>query len=300
MKRIAISGSHGLVGSSLVPLLMRAGYEVRRIVRKGSEPSADDISFDAIESGRGDEVFGDVDAVVHLAGENIASGRWTDEKKKAIRESRVESTKAISQCLARMKQPPKVLVCASATGYYGDRGGETLTEGSPAGSGFLAELCADWERATVPAAGASVRVVNIRLGIVLSPKAGALAKMLPPFRAGAGGPFGDGHQYMSWITIDDVAGAILHSLASDKLSGPVNLVAPSPVTNREFSETLAKVLHRPAFFPVPAFGARLLFGEMADALLLSSARVQPDKLVSSGYAFQYPQLEPALVHLIQN
>jgi len=238
------------------------------------------------------------DAVIHLAGESIASDRWTEAKKRAIRDSRVIGTRLVSEAIARMKKPPQVLICASAIGYYGDRGDELLKEGSAAGSGFLPDVCKAWEAATVPAVQKGVRVVNLRFGIILSAQGGAFAKMLTPFKMGVGGNLGSGTQYMSWIALDDVVGVIAYALETNSLSGPVNTVCPQAVTNAEFTQTLGRVLRRPTIFPMPAFAARLVFGEMADALLLSSARVVPDVLTQSGYSFQWPDLEGAFRHLL--
>jgi len=239
-----------------------------------------------------------VDAVVHLAGANIAAGRWTAARKVEIRRSRVEATRRLCESLAQAITPPKVLVSASAVGYYGDRGAETLTEASEAGSGFLPEVCREWEAAAEPASRAGIRVVHLRFGMILSPAGGALRKILLPFRFGAGGRIGEGGQFMSWIALDDVLGAIYHALCDDSVKGPVNVVAPGPVSNAEFTRTLAGVLRRPALFPLPAFAARLLFGEMADELLLTSARVMPARLQASGYRFRFPELEGALRHLL--
>jgi uncharacterized protein (TIGR01777 family) len=238
-----------------------------------------------------------VDAVVHLAGENIAQ-RWTSSQKAKIRDSRIKGTQLLCETLARLSSPPKVLVSASAIGYYGDRGEQILTEDSPLGRGFLAEVCRGWEAATEPARQRGLRVVPLRFGVVLSPAGGALAKMLPPFRLGLGGMVGSGRQYMSWIALDDVVGAIQHAIVTDTLQGPTNAVAPQAVTNQEFTKTLGKALGRPTVFPLPAFAARLMFGEMADELLLASTRVQPAKLLGSGYRFRYPELEDALRHVL--
>jgi hypothetical protein len=238
-----------------------------------------------------------LDAVVHLAGENIA-GRWTAAKKARIRSSRVEGTRLLAEALAGLKRPPKTLLCASAIGYYGDRGAELLREESPAGTGFLAEVCREWEAAARPAAEKGLRVVHLRIGVVLSPAGGALARMLMPFKLGLGGRIGSGSQFMSWIASDDLSGVIRHALTTESLRGPVNAVAPQAVTNLEFTQTLGRVLRRPTPFPMPAFAARLAFGEMAEALLLASARVEPTRLVASGYRFRAPELEGALRHLL--
>lgn len=294
--KILVTGASGLVGRALVPLLTAEGHEAARLVR--SAPGAGDVPWDPDAGTLGAEALEGFDGVVHLAGENIASGRWNTEKKRRIRESRVRGTRLLSETLAALKRPPRVLVSASAVGFYGDRGEEELTEGSPAGTGFLSEVCREWEAATEAAEGKGVRAVHARLGIVLSRQGGALAKMLTPFRLGVGGVIGNGRQYMSWVTLDDAAAAFGHLLAADTVTGPVNVVAPAPVTNREFTATLGRVLRRPAVFPVPGFMARLAFGEMANALLLASARVKPEKLLDSGYAFRHGSLTEGLRHVL--
>lgn len=295
--RIAISGATGLVGSELTKALQTAGSEVTRLVRKN--PGATDILWDPSETSFDAEPLGECQAVVHLAGENIATGRWTPDKKNRIRESRVHSTRLLAESLAKLKQKPPVFLCASAIGYYGDAGDALQTESSPAGDDFLAEVCAAWEAATAPARDAGMRVVNLRIGVVLSDQGGALAKMLTPFRLGLGGRVGSGKQYMSWIALPDLVGAIRHAIHNEAVSGPLNGVAPSPVTNSEFTRTLGKVLGRPTLFPMPAFMARLMFGEMAEALLLSSTRVSAEKLEKSGYRFEFPDLEAALRGVIE-
>lgn len=238
-----------------------------------------------------------VDAVVHLAGESIV-GRWTADKKRRIYESRVHGTRVLCEALRQVVKPPKIFVCASAIGYYGNRGERLLLEESRAGEDFLARVCVDWEAAAAPSAERGIRVASLRLGMVLSSTGGALGQMLPPFRLGLGGVLGGGAQYMSWIALEDVVGAVSHVLTTDSLHGAVNLVAPEAVTNRDFTKTLGRVLRRPTRFAVPAFGARLLFGEMADALLLASTRVEPGKLNASGYEFRHPDLEDALRHVL--
>ena len=283
--RIAVTGSHGLVGSALVPFLETAGHQVQRIGRR-KDWELDLAGLDA------------AGAVVHLAGENIAAGRWSASKKERILRSRTESTAALVRHLAGMKHPPRVLVCASAIGIYGDRGPELLDETSPAGSGFLAEVCRAWEKAAAAASAGGTRVVSLRFGMILSSEGGALARMLRPFRLGLGGRIGNGSQYLSWIGIDDAAGAILYAIGQESLAGPVNAVAPEPLTNRDFTRRLGKVLHRPALFPLPAFAARLAFGEMADALLLCSTRVVPSRLLQSGYRFRDPDLKEALHRIL--
>jgi uncharacterized protein (TIGR01777 family) len=283
-----------MVGSALIPALATAGHSVVRLVRRN--PAADEIPWDPTAGAEAAALEG-VDAVVHLAGESIA-GRWTAAKKARIRDSRAQGTSTLAAALARATQRPKVMVCASAIGIYGDRGDEVLREESGLGSDFLAEVGRQWEAATEPASKAGIRVVSLRIGVVLSTRGGALAQMLPPFRMGAGGRIGSGRQWMSWITLDDLVGVIQHALAIDSLRGPVNTVAPNPVTNAEFTRTLGEALHRPTIFPLPAFMVRLIFGEMGDALLLSSQRVDCGKLLASGYRFRYPELRLALEALL--
>ena len=301
--KIIVTGATGLIGSKLVRALRSEGHSVTRLVRGGSQtfraPGTSAVEWDP-DAGRidGKELEGH-DAAVHLAGENIAEGRWTPQKKARIRDSRVKGTRLLAETLAGLSARPQTLVAASAVGFYGDRGAEVLREESASGSDFLSELCREWEKAALPASQAGIRVVNLRIGVVLAAEGGALAKMLPPFRLGAGGRLGSGGQYMSWITIDDLVGVILHALKNESLRGPVNAVAPRPVTNAEFTKTLGRVLGRPTLFPVPAFAARLAFGEMADALLLSSARVEPARLQGTGYQFAYPELEGALRHVLE-
>lgn len=292
-----ITGATGLVGQSLIPLLTTQGHETWRLVRSAPrEPN--DISWRPDKSELPAERLDGLDAVVHLAGENIAGARWTPAVKQRLLDSRVGPTRLLCETLAKLRNKPKALVCASAIGYYGDRGADELTESSAAGEGFLPELCREWEAACEPARQAGIRVVNLRIGIVLTPKGGALAKMLLPFKLGGGGVIGSGGQFWSWIAIDDLLGAIYHSLIRDDLAGPVNATAPQPVTNREFTKTLGRVLHRPTIVPMPAFVARLALGEMADALLLASARVLPQRLADTGYQFRFPTLEAALRHVL--
>jgi len=296
---VLVSGSTGLVGSALVPMLTTSGHSVTRLVRNDSAPAlrGPAVVWDPAAGTLDPAALDGISAVVHLAGENVA-GRWTAEKRQRIRESRVRGTRTLVESLLRMRRPPSVVVCASAIGYYGNRGDELLTEASAAGRTFLSEVCVEWEQATAPLKAAGIRVVNLRLGMVLSPRGGALARMLSPFQLGLGGVIGDGRQQMSWVAIDDVIGAIGHVLSEEGLQGPVNIVSPRPVTCREFTRVLARVLRRPAIFPVPGFAARLAFGEMADELLLGSLRVHPERLLDSGYRFRFPELEGALRHLL--
>lgn len=291
--RVAVTGATGLVGSTLVPFLTAGGHRVQRLVRHPSGPSGDipwDPARGLLEAG----ALEGLDAVVHLAGESIAAGRWTDARKRAIRDSRIEGTRLLAGTLAGLARPPRVLVAASATGFYGDRGEEELDEQSAPGQGFLADVCRQWEGASAPARERGIRVVLLRTGLVLTPSGGALASLLRPFRLGAGGPIGRGRQFMSSIALDDLIGAIHFALGTEGLEGPVNAVGPHPVTNREFVRTLGRVLRRPALVPLPAPAVRLLLGEMGDALLLASARVVPRVLERAGFRFRHPRLEDAL------
>jgi len=288
--KIAVTGSTGLIGSVLVLGLRKAGHEVVSLRRPTDwDPERGTVSASSF--------FG-VDAVVHLAGENIAAGRWTNAQKQKILDSRVKGTKLIAETISRMERTPQVLVSGSAMGYYGDRGDEILRESSAPGSGFLSEVCRQWEAATDAATRKGVRVVHLRTGLVLSAKGGAMAKMLLPFKLGVGGKIGTGRQYWSWISLDDVCGAIIHAIEATGLHGPVNIASPSPVTNADFTTILGRVLHRPTIFPMPAFAARVALGEMADALLLASARVEPAKLVASRFVFRDRELEPTLRRLL--
>lgn len=297
--KIFVSGATGLVGSELTRILRAAGHDVRRLVRAPAQPSSDDVPWNPQRGELDTRALAGANAVINLSGESIADGRWTSDKKRRIHESRIQSTRTLATTLAQMAEPPQVFLSASAIGYYGNRGDELLTEESPPGSGeFLPEVCRDWEAATQPATDKGIRVVLARFGVILSGKGGALKKMLLPFKLGLGGRIGNGRQFMSWIAIDDVVGALMYCLASANLRGPVNVVSPHPVTNAEYTATLARVLARPAIFPMPAFAARLIFGQMADELLLTSQRVEPEKLLLNQYAFGYPALEPALRHVL--
>ncbi len=264
------------------------------LVRASPRAGAAEVLWDPASQSIDRASLTDLDGVVHLAGENLAGGRWTPARKQRFRTSRVDATRFLCQTLAELARPPKVLLSASAVGYYGDRGPDWLTEDSPPGEGFLAQLCRDWEGATAPAAAAGIRVAHLRFGIVLSREGGALARMLLPFKLGLGGPLGQGDQFWSWIEIRDAIAAIRHLLNSSSLAGPVNLVAPQPVTQREFVKALGRSLGRPAFLPAPAWAVRLLLGEMADAALLASTRVVPARLVAAGFHFKYPELPSAL------
>jgi uncharacterized protein (TIGR01777 family) len=288
--RIAVTGASGLVGKALVAYLETAGHTVSRLVR--GTPGPGDIAWDPARGTVGS--LEGQDAVVHLAGEPIAAGRWSDGLKKKILESRVQGTRVLGEALAKLARPPRVLVSASAIGFYGDRGAEDLDEKASRGRGFLADVCHAWEEATAPAKAKGIRVVNLRIGVVLGAAGGALAKMLPPFLMGAGGPVGTGKQVLSWIALDDLLGAIELAIVREELSGPVNGVGPAPLEQAAFAKTLGHVLGRPAFAPLPAFMVRLLFGEMGTELLLAGQRVRPWALESAGFRFRHPTLEGAL------
>ncbi|MGB7293867.1 MAG: TIGR01777 family oxidoreductase [Thermodesulfobacteriota bacterium] len=295
--KVLITGSTGLIGSSLIPFLSTGGHSITCLKRDKSKIGENDLYWNSEKREIDTSKLQGFDAVVHLSGENVA-GRWTDEKKAKIEDSRVKSTRLLSNTLSKLKKKPAVLVCASAIGFYGDRDDEILTEDSQAGKGFLADVSKKWEAATAVASKAGIRVVNLRLGVVLSPRGGALEKMLLPFRVGLGGKVGSGRQWMSWVSIHDVIGATYHAINNDSLEGPVNAVSPKPVTNLEFTNVLGNVLKRPTFFTVPSLLLRALFGEMADETLLSSTRVMPSKLLSSGYEFQFTDLEASLRNLL--
>jgi uncharacterized protein len=296
VNRILVSGVSGPIGAALLPSLAAAGGRVARIVR-GPAKDAEQISWNPLAPVSPATVSG-FDAVIHLAGETVV-GRWTEAKRQAIRESRIAGTRNLASALAQTGSKPAVLICASAIGFYGDRGDEVLREESAGGHGFLPAVCREWEEASRMAATAGIRTVSIRIGMVLSSKGGALLKMLTPFKLGLGGRLGSGHQWMSWIHVDDVAGAIHHIMRTESLSGPVNLVSPGAVRNREFTRVFAAVLRRPAFFPLPPIAARLAFGQMADELLLASQRVEPAKLAASGYIFRFRELPAALENLLR-
>jgi len=295
ISRILVSGVSGPIGAALLPPFKTRGYEVTRLVR-GAVTGEDQVAWDPGKPIAPAAVSG-FDAVIHLAGESIV-GRWTEEKKAKIRDSRVGGTTALAEALAQAKEKPQVFASSSAIGYYGDRGNELLNEHSSPGSGFLPEVCRDWEAATKAAVDAGIRTVQMRTGVVLSKNGGALGKMLTPFRLGMGGRIGDGQQWMSWIDVQDMVGAIHHVLKSDLLQGPVNMVAPKPVTNEEFTKTLASALSRPAVFPLPAFAVKLAFGEMGETVLLGSQRVEPTQLVMSGYPFRFSTLRASLESIL--
>lgn len=293
---VLITGATGVIGRAVSGELERGGDRVFRLTR--SPRAANDIGWDPA-AGRIDGDLSGFGAVVHLAGESIAEGRWTPEKKRRILESRRQGTRLLAETLAALPEPPKTLVSASAVGYYGDRGDEVLTEESEPGSDFLATVCREWEAAADPAREAGIRVVHPRIGIVLSKEGGALGRTLPIFRLGLGGRLGSGRQWWSWISLEDVVGVIVHALENGSVEGPVNTGSPSPVTNADYTRVLGRVLHRPTLFAVPAPAARIALGELADALLLASQRMRPAKLEATGYRFRHPHLEAALRQILK-
>lgn len=295
-RRIAVSGATGLIGSEILRRLESAGDQTIQLTRSVPTSTVSQAQWSVDEGLTNPARLEGVHGVIHLAGESIADGRWTEDKKRRIRDSRWNGTRNLCQNLAVLSDKPKVLVCASAIGYYGDRGDTVLDESSDPDEGFLPDVCVGWEEATSPASHAGIRVVNVRIGVVIAKGGGALPNMLTPFKMGVGGKIGSGKQYWSWVSHDDVVGAFLKALNDDSISGPLNATSPNPVTNAEFTSILGEVLHRPTFLPLPGFAARLVLGEMADDLLLSSARVLPRVLETNGYTFAYPLLKDCLEH----
>ena len=298
--KVVVTGSSGFIGSAVVRALGDGGHRVVRLVRSRPPPGSGDAFWDltagVVEIGGLDGV----DAVVHLAGESTAGGPWTAARKARMRESRVGGTRLMARTAASLEPRPSVMVCASAIGYYGDRGAETLTEESSPGAGFLPETGVAWEGAARPAADSGIRVANLRFGLVIGAGGGLLSPIVPLFRLGLGARLGDGSQYMSWVALADAVGAILHVLGNDALVGPVNVTSPNPVTNREFTEMLGRVLGRPTVLSMPRFLLQLAPGNMADEALLASARVLPTRLLATGYSFRLPELEPALRRALED
>jgi uncharacterized protein len=295
---ILVSGSHGLIGTALGTALMARGHRIARLVRTPDPSAPDQVAWDPAAGQIDARAIEGIDAAIHLAGESLVAGRWTAARKARIRDSRVQGTRLLAGALARLTKKPETLICASATGYYGDRGDEILVEESAPGAGFLAGVCREWEAAAEPARAAGIRVAHLRSGVVLSPTGGALARLVPVFRLGLGGRLGNGRQFMPWITLDDEIEAIVHVLTRGDLRGPVNLVSPIPVTNREFTAALGRVLRRPTLFPVPEGMLRLALGEVAGELF-ASQRVHPARLLGTGYTFRHPELESALRRFIE-
>ncbi len=296
--RVLVTGASGFIGSNPVRALRDAGHDAVALIRRTPQPPHQ-LRWDPNGAPDG-SLFSGADAVVHLAGENVGGGRWTPARKARILNSRVQGTQTIAASMARANPRPRVLVCASANGIYGDTADRVVTEAEPPGSSFLSEVGRQWESATRAASDAGIRVVNLRIGLVLSAQGGALPRMLTPFRMGVGGRLGSGKQWMSWIALDDLLALMLHALANESLRGPVNAVASNPVTNAEFTRALGAVLHRPTVFPMPAFAVRTLFGEMGEELLLASNRAVPAAAQASGFQFRYPELRGALEHALRN
>jgi hypothetical protein len=297
--KVLVTGASGFIGTALVSALRQSGHEAIALVRRTPRPGAAEIQWDpggAIDGTK----FSGADAVVHLAGESVASGRWNEQRKARILNSRVQGTQTIAASIARANPRPRVLVTASANGIYGDTGDKVVTEAEPAGTTFLAEVGRQWEQATRAASDAGIRTVMLRIGIVLSAQGGALARMLPPFRVGVGGRIGDGRQWMAWITVDDLIALFLHALKTESVRGAVNAVAPNPVTNADFTRALGAVLKRPTLFPVPAYVVRTVFGQMGEELLLSSNRAVPKAALASGFQFRYPEIRGALEHVLKS
>jgi uncharacterized protein len=296
--KIALAGASGLVGTALIPALEAQRHEVTRLVR--TAPRAGEIEWHPNRDAVSAASLEGFDVIINLAGENIAGGRWTDEQKRKIRDSRVGGTHLLSEAMAKMERKPRAFICASATGIYGDRDDEVLDEQSESGGGFLAGVCREWEMACDLATKAGVRVVNLRFGPILAREGGMLSKLLTPFKMGMGGKVGSGKQFISWVSLEDAVNAIVLAINDESIRGPLNVVSPNPVTNEEFTKTLGHVLNRPTALAMPAFAARLAFGEMADEMLLVSQRVIPKRLTAAGFQFKYPELESALRHYLAN
>lgn len=303
--RILVSGSTGFVGTALIESLQRQNHTVARLRRPATRKNGaaasrgETVAWDPVAGTFDAAAAEGSDALVHLAGASIADGRWNASRKQLLRTSRIDATRHLISALGKLQRPPRVIVGASAIGYYGDRGEESLTESSAPGNGFLADVCREWEAELSRGAAFGARVVIVRFGIILAAHGGALAKMVTPFKLGVGGRLGDGQQWMSWITLAETVNSIQFALSTPDLNGPVNVVAPNPARNADFTRALAKTLHRPALFPAPAFALRLALGEMADALLLSSQKVAPSKLAAAGYVFRQPDLAGALAEVFQ-
>lgn len=298
--KVLVSGSTGLVGSCLVQVLKDKGCEVLRLLRPTSDDVEEEtVTWDPLEKSIELDRLEGLDAVIHLGGAGIADRRWTESRKKLLRSSRVDSTKFLAQTLSKLKKPPKTFICASGVGYYGNRGPTKVTESGKKGTGFLSQLAAEWEKATADANKASIRTISLRIGVVLAKEGGALSRMLLPFKLGLGGKIGSGGQYMSWITLEDLCEVIHFCLIHKKIEGPVNTITPHAVTNYDFTKALGKALSRPTIFPMPAFIAKLVFGEMGEELLLSGQNAAPKKLVDAGFSFIHPKIDGALASLLK-
>ena len=295
---ILISGASGVIGSALIPFLTTGGHRVIRLVRNQHNRNPQEVYWNPAGGKLDLQNAGPIDVAIHLSGENIGQDRWTPEKKQRIIESRNQSTRLMARTLARLPEPPRAMLCASAIGFYGDRGDDLLTESNECGADFISGVCSEWEAGTLPAAEKGIRVVFLRIGVVLTPRGGALKKFLLPFSLGLGGKIGSGAQYLSWISIDDLIYAIYHIMADNRLQGPVNLVSPNPVPNAEFSQTLGSILNRPTLLSVPAGVIRGMYGEMGREILLASTRVMPQQLLQTGFSFAHPDLASALRHLL--
>lgn len=296
--KILVSGSHGLIGEPLVNSLERGGHEVFRLIRREARPGAREIEWHPDRLIIDAPALEGCDVIINLAGDGIADGRWSEEKKRRIRDSRVNGTRLLSEAMSKLARRPKTFICASAIGIYGHRGDEVVDENSTPGKGFLADVCRAWEQATEPAEQAGIRVVKLRLGVVLTKDGGIMGSMLRPFKLGLGGKVGSGKQYLSWVAMEDAVAAANFILANEALRGAINVASPRPVTNEEFTKTLGRLLSRPTFMTMPAFAARLAFGEMADEMMLSSTRVEPKRLKEVGYQFEFTDLESALRHVL--
>ena len=298
--KVLLSGSTGLIGSALSTHLKNKGYQVFSLTRDIEQKDDNFIYWNPQKKELNLKDFEGFETIIHLAGENVGTGgRWNEKKRKQIRESRVVATQVLSDTLTQLEHPPKLFICASAIGYYGERGNTAITENSPPGGGFLSNVCSEWESATKSAQEKGIRVINTRIGVVLSPNGGALKQMLLPFRLGLGGALGSGKQFMSWVALDDVINAFYFLMKHESIQGPVNLVSPKAVTNKKFTLALGKTLHRPTIFTVPEFMIKLIFGKKGEELLLSSQNVKPETLLKEGFQFQYPDIEKALHHLLK-
>lgn len=295
--KIIVTGSTGLIGSALVPFLKQQGHVIKRLIREKKGNEGEEVGFwDPDRQILDSTQLEGYDAIINLSGENISKGRWTDSKKERILASRVNATRLLASTIANMSIPPFLFISSSAIGFYGNRGNEDLNEKSSKGEGFLADVCQKWEKAADKAIQKGIRVVFLRSGMILSEKGGALKMMLTPFKIGLGGRIGSGDQYISWISLEDILNIIQFTLNQKSLSGPINAVSPNPVINKEFTKILGRLLHRPTFFPIPAFAARLVFGQMADELFLASTKVYPACLLTEGYQYSFPILEEAFKH----